>query len=195
MPRDTWDNLNLWSTESWCSDTSSRGSLKAGSILPCESFEHLSLKRDRNQKHNLTTELRFQNCLRLFIIHDTSLLVVGACLTWQQAPCLWLLQLGNTCLRLDACKHMSLEPFSSAFAREIAVKLKLAAEAEWAVGAASCLTLLYLLQSHKDVVVLVRCSQQLIREGLRLQRTNALSYADNWGNVHVLVEAICALRM
>lgn len=130
MPRDTWDNLNLWNTESWCSDTSSRGSLKAGSILPCESFEHLSPKRDRNQKPNLTTELRFQDCLRLFIIHNTSLLVVGACLTWQQAPCLWISQLGNTSLCLNACKHMSLESFSSAFGQESVGKLKLAAKPE-----------------------------------------------------------------
>lgn len=39
--------------ENWCSDTSGRGSLKAAGILLWKSFEHLSLKQDRNQKQRL----------------------------------------------------------------------------------------------------------------------------------------------
>lgn len=37
------------------------------------------------------------------------------------------------------------------------------------------LTLCYPPQSNKDVVVLVRCSQQLIREGLTFGRTNTIA--------------------
>lgn len=38
-----------------------------------------------------------------------------------------------------------------------------------------CLTLCYPPQSHKDVVVLVKCAQQLIREERRFERANTVA--------------------
>lgn len=98
--------------ENWCSDTSSRGSLKACSILPWKSFEHLSLKQGRNQKQRLMRLMHhsvlYPKLTQLFIIQQQNLVRLGACLTWQQAAPYGSPHWGDEFYLLDYYKHMPL---------------------------------------------------------------------------------------
>lgn len=69
----------------------------------------------------------------------------------------------------------------------LAVKLNLAVKIKCVAvvlfPARCCLTLCYPPQSNKDVVVLVRCSQQLIREEVRLERTSTIAIGSYWKEI------------
>lgn len=101
----------------------------------------------------------------MFIIQQI-LVRLGACLTSPN----W----ADECSLLDYCKHMPLYNCSSPDLHEFNGWTKFSFEAGSVVlFPAWCrLTPCYPLQSDKDVVVLVRCSQQLIREELRFERTS-----------------------
>lgn len=166
--------------ENWCSDTSSRGSLKAGGILPWKSFERLSLKQGRNQKQRLMRPTHhtvpYPKLSRTVHYSQQILVRLGACLTRQQvAPCSFFYYLGR-CMPVNICRYTAKVP---QICMNVSVKLNVVVELECVTvvpfPARRCLTLCYPPQRNKDVVVLVRCSQQLIREGLRLERTNTIA--------------------
>lgn len=170
--------------ENWCSDTSSRGSLKAGSILPWKSFEHLSLKQARNQKqrlmrlmHRAVPHLKVSQMLRS---SQQILVEFGVCLMWHRAP-YGFIKLEGTCWLLDHDKHN--RSAALLIGMDLAVKWHFVVCRECVsvvlFPAQCCLTLCYPPQSNKHVAVLVKCSQLLIIEEQRFKATNSVAIGDS----------------